>query len=102
MIEAIRLAEDRAANNKALAVEQAAKIVEDARARAQKDEADAAEARAAYRRSELERAEAEAKADYEKFVSKKQREAEKYAEKLLENTEAAVGKIIARVTGGNS
>lgn len=99
MLKAIAEAECEAVKIKEAALEQAAKIVADAEARAAELEKQAEAECKAYRVRELKAAEERAQSDYEKALAVRRAEAEKYADGLLLHTDSLVKKIAGRICG---
>jgi vacuolar-type H+-ATPase subunit H len=101
MIQAIQNAELEAAQIKNNALDRAQQIVDEARAKALKLEADAAKARTDESAEILRKAELSARDEYSSFIEKKRRDAETYADGIRSTTDVVVGKIVGRVSGGN-
>lgn len=101
IIKSVTDAEQRAAQMKSDAVVRAGQIIEEARAQAAAIEAKSASERAAFRESSLKAAEEQAEKDYAAAVAKSRAEAQRYADHIIGNTDAVVGKIVGRINGGN-
>ncbi len=101
IINAITDAEARAAQIKSDAVEQAARIIDEARSKSAEISSEAAQSRSAFRDDSIKAAELKAEEDYNKSIANSRKEAEDYARKVGKNVDAAVGKIVGRVTSGN-
>lgn len=99
IIKSITEAETRAAKIKESAFAQAAEIAAKAEARAFEIESSSEEVCRAYRETQLKAAEADAEKAYLSALAQKREEARGYADRLLENIELPVSKIVGRITG---
>ena len=99
IIKAVKEAEAEAAQKKAQANEKAAQIA----AQAEQDAQDILKASEAeckqYRERELKNAEENAENAYFVTLSEKRAEAKAYADSLLKDTKASVGRIVRRICG---
>lgn len=102
IIKSITEAEAQAAELKAEALKKAAEIAVRAEARASELEKTSEEVCKAYRETQLKAAEADAEKEYFRTLVERRAEAEKYASRLLEQTELPVSGIVGRITSGNS
>lgn len=101
IIKSITEAEARAAKIKESAFAQVAEIAAKAEERAFEIEKSSEEVCRAYRETQLKAAEADAEKAYLSALAQKREEAKQYADRLLENTELPVSRIVGRITGGN-
>ena len=95
--EATAAAEEEAARIKAEAQKRAQELVADAEREARALSERTEEELKAYRDEQAKRAGAEASAEYDAAVAAARREAEAETSRLLENTNAAVGRIAGRI-----
>jgi len=101
IIKSITEAESAAAEIKESALRQAAEIAARAEARSAEIEKSTEEVCKAYRESQIKAAEADAEKAYLAALDEKGAEAKNYADRLLENIEIPVSKIVGRIIGGN-
>lgn len=101
IIRSITEAESAAAEIKAAANVRAAEIAAQAEARAAEIEKSSEEVCKAYRETQAKAAEADAEKAYLSALAEKRAEAKAYADRLLENAELPVSKIVGRITGGD-
>ena len=97
IIKDIAAAEEEAARIKAEAQKRAQELVADAEREARALSERTEEELKAYRDEQAKRAGAEASAEYDAAVAAARREAEAETSRLLENTDAAVGRIAGRI-----
>ncbi len=101
IVKAIMDAEAQAAEIKQKALDEAAKMIADAEARAMQQELDSAAQCKAYRDTELKKATEEAAAIYKQTLEKNERNAKEYCNAVLSNSEISVNKIVGRVISGD-
>jgi vacuolar-type H+-ATPase subunit H len=101
MIKAIAEAENKAAEIKNQAVITAGEIIEKAREQAAELEAAGVLARTKMRDEKLNAANKKAQQDYENSIASCRKQSKDYAEKVAQNSDVLVGKIVGRVSGGN-
>ncbi|MCD8372107.1 MAG: hypothetical protein LUD27_02265 [Clostridia bacterium] len=102
LIKSITEAEEKAAALKNDAVIKAGQIIEDARNQAAKIEAESSEQCSRYIDERLKAARVQAEKDYNAYIAKSKADAKIYADDMKKHTDATVGKIVGRITDGNS
>ncbi|MCD8308578.1 MAG: hypothetical protein LUD19_01890 [Clostridia bacterium] len=102
LIKSITETEEKAAAIKNDAVVKAGEIIEEARNRAAEIEATSAEQCAKYLSDALSAARIQADKDYNSYIQKSKADAKLYAADMKKHTDATVGKIVGRITDGNS
>lgn len=101
IIKAVTDAEARAAKIKEEALARAAEEQAKAETRAEEIERSSAEVCKAYRETQIKAAEADAEKAYFAALARQREEAARYAESLSDKTEVPVSRIVGRITGGN-
>lgn len=101
IIKSVTEAERAAAEIRSAANIRAAEIAAAAEKRAAEIERSSEEVCKAYRETQAKAAEADAEKAYFSFLTQKRAEAKAYADRLLENTELPVSRIVGRITGGD-
>lgn len=101
IIQSITEAESQAAEIKAKAAERAAEIIAEATKRAAEIAAKSETECKIMREVQINQAETDAQAAYDKTLAESSAKAKKYADSVLKNADGAVNDIVGRVTGGN-
>lgn len=101
IIQAITAAEERAAEIRKSAAEQAARILVEAENQAANSEKSSAEVCKAYAESQLKAARAEAEKCYTDRIEEQKRQSKEDCENILQNAENSVTEIVGRIVGGN-
>ncbi|MCD7729732.1 MAG: hypothetical protein LUI60_07485 [Clostridia bacterium] len=102
LIKSITEAEEKAAAIKSDAVVKAGQIIEDARNQAAKIDAESAEQCTKYLNETLNSARVQAEKDYQSYIGTSTAKAKAYAADMKKHTDSTVGKIVGRITDGNS
>jgi vacuolar-type H+-ATPase subunit H len=101
VIKSITEAEGRAAEIKAQALSKADEIFAEAQKSADEVSRKSETNCKLYKDNQIKKAEKDAEADYEKYVSEKKSAAKAYADSLIKNTGATVQDIVRRITSGS-
>ena len=101
MIQAITEAEEKAAAIKAAALEQAETIIAAAETRAAETEKNAREVCKAYRATQTKLATQKADEQYAAAIAATTAEAKASSEKIMQNVDSTVAKIVGRIVSGD-
>ena len=101
IIQAIKQAEAQALEMKNAAMEQAAQIISDSEKKAAMMKQTAMDVCRAYRDTQIKQAIADAEQIYQNSLTQKEEETKAYCARILENSDAAVSKIVGRIISGN-
>ncbi|MBO4940349.1 MAG: hypothetical protein J6D30_04945 [Clostridia bacterium] len=101
IIQAIKQAEAQAAEMKNTASEQAAQMILDSEKQASMTEKTAMDVCKAYRDTQIKQAMTDAEQAYQNSLAQKEEETKAYCARILENSDAAVSKIVGRIISGD-
>ena len=101
IMKAIMEAEAQAAEIKQKALDEAAKLIADAEARADVQEQASVAQCKQYRDAEIKKATEEAAEEYKRTLVEKERAAKEYCSAILSASEISVNKIVGRVISGD-